>query len=384
MIPYGRQTISQDDIDAVVEVLKSDFLTQGDVGPAFEKAVCDYTGTQYGVAVNSGTSGLHVACMALGLKSGDSLWTSPITFVASANCGLYCGANIDFVDIDKNSWNIDVDLLREKLELASHNNSLPRILVVVHLAGLPADMQQIHQLSCEYGFKVIEDASHALGATYQKKSIGNCQYSDIAVFSFHPVKPITTGEGGMAVTNDEELASKMRLFAVHGITRDASLMDKASEGDWYYQQVALGYNYRLSDIHAALGLSQLKRLDDFTLTRKQIADRYHKQLSELPLKLPTRLQDRSSAFHLYSVLLTDKAKLNRQQIFKQLRDKGIGVNVHYIPVHTQPFYRAMGFKSGDFPNSEHYYANAITLPCFPALQKNEQQYVINVLSELLV
>lgn len=384
MIPYGRQSVSQDDIDAVVDVLKSDYLTQGGMVPAFEQAVCQYTGAAHGVAVNSGTSALHIACLALGLKEHDYLWTTPITFVASANCGLYCGARVDFVDINKDSWNIDTDELEKKLVAAEAEGKLPKILVVVHFAGLPADLKEISRLSRQYGFRVIEDACHALGAIYQEQPVGNSHYSDISVFSFHPVKSITCGEGGMAVTNDDDLANKMRLLASHCITRDAGLMNKEPEGDWYYQQIDLGYNYRLSDIHAALGMSQLNRLDEFIQKREAVASVYDKAFEELPLQLPVRVENTQSACHLYVVVLEDEVRLNRKQVFDELRARGIGINVHYIPVHLQPYYQGYGFKKGDFPVAEAYYGRAISLPCFPMLTDVEQQQVINAVSEVVV
>ena len=383
MIPYGKQSVSQSDIDAVVDVLKSDFLTQGHVVPAFENAICKYTGASFGVAVNSGTSALHIACLSLGLAKGDYLWTTPISFVASANCGLYCGATIDFVDIDKQTWNIDVQLLESKLQIAKKEQRLPKILVVVHMAGLPVDLEKIHELSKKYDFQIIEDACHALGATYQERPIGSCQFSDISVFSFHPVKSITTGEGGMAVTNDKVLADKMRLYSSHGITRDETLMTEVSEGGWYYEQIELGYNYRLSDIHAALGLSQLERLDEFIDERQKIAAFYNESLKALPLQLPINMDDRSSAQHLYIVLLKSENPSEHKQVYERLRSKGIGVNVHYIPIHLQPFYQTMGFKKGDYPVSETYYQKAISLPCFPGLLKSEQETVINSLAEIL-
>ena len=383
MIPYSRQSINQDDINSVVEVLKSDFLTQGKKVPAFENAICDYTGSKYGVAVNSGTSALHIACLSLGLTTGDILWTTPITFVASANCGLYCGAHVDFVDIDTSAWNIDVNCLKEKLIEADKNGHLPKVLIVVHMAGLPADMLEIHALSEQYGFGIVEDASHALGATYLGKPVGSCQYSDITVFSFHPVKSITTGEGGMAVTNNQMLANRMRLFAGHGITKNSDLMNKEPDGEWYYQQIELGYNYRLSDIHAALGISQLKRLDEFVQRRSAIASVYDSSFEQLPLQTPLKYDDRQSAYHLYPVLLEESAAVDRKQLFTKLREKGIGAHVHYIPVHAQPYYQAKGFKLGDFRNAENYYNKVISLPCFPLLKAEEQQYVIDTIKDTL-
>lgn len=383
MIPYARQSIDQSDKDAVLEVLGSDFLTQGPKVPEFENAVCGYTGASFGVAVNSCTSALHIACLALGLGKGDYLWTTPLTFVASANCGLYCGGEIDFVDIDPVTRNIDVCLLKQKLELAEKSGSLPKILVVVHFCGLPADLKEIHVLSKRYQFKVIEDASHALGATYNDNPVGNCHYSDITVFSFHPVKPVTSGEGGMAVTNDRELAQNMRLFAGHGITRDPDLMTGEPEGDWYYQQVALGYNYRMSDIHAALGVSQLKHLKPFIQARQQIAVKYDKAFECLPLQLPTVPVDRKSAYHLYSVSLDANSTFSRKQLFDKLREKGIGVQVHYIPVHLQPYYQNKGFAKGDFPQAESFYDRAMSLPCFAHMTAAEQACVIDTIKDVV-
>lgn len=381
MIPYSRQSVFQEDIDAVVDVLESNFLTQGPVVPEFEKAICEYTRAQFAVAVNSGTSALHIACLSLGLGKDDYLWTVPNTFVASANCGLYCGAQVDFVDIDAQSWNIDVEKLQEKLAIAAKSGKLPKILVVVHYAGLPADMQQIHDLSKEYGFAVIEDACHALGAFYQQEPIGRCVFSDLTVFSFHPLKSITSGEGGMAVTNDAQLAAQMKMLASHGITRDESLMEKSPDGPWYYQQLYLGYNYRMSDIHAALGLSQLKRLDNFVKKRRDVTERYNKELSKLPLQLPLSSNDRSSAHHLYPLRITTSADIQRKQLFIFLRENGIGVNVHYIPVHLQPFYRKMGFREGDFPVAEQFYQSAVSIPCYPTLTEQDQQFVIESLKQ---
>jgi UDP-4-amino-4,6-dideoxy-N-acetyl-beta-L-altrosamine transaminase len=383
VIPYGHQSLDDSDIEAVLSVLKSDFLTQGGVVPAFERAVCEYVGAKFGVATNSGTSALHIACLALELSENDILWTTPITFVASANCGLFCGARVDFVDINGNTGNIDVTKLREKLVLAEKRNRLPKVLVIVHLAGMPADLVEIQQLARQYGIRTIEDASHALGATYHNFPVGNGHFSDVTIFSFHPVKPITTAEGGMAVTNDKTLANQMRLLASHGITRDEALMDKATEGPWYYQQIALGYNYRMSDIHAALGISQLSRIDLFIEKRRQIAHRYDQNINNLPLQLPVKFADRSSGYHLYSVLLDDSLLDRRKQIFEALREKEIGVNVHYIPVHLQPYYQSLGFRAGDFPVAETYYQRALTLPCFPDLTSRQQDYVIEALHEVV-
>ena len=384
MIPYGRQNISDDDIQAVVDVLRSDFLTQGPIVSNFENAVCDYVNSKYGVAVNSGTSALHIACLSLGLTSGDWLWTTPITFVASANCGLYCGAQVDFVDIDPDSWNISIEQLTKKLKLAKKENKVPKILVAVHLCGLPCDMEDIYKLSQEYGFHVIEDACHAIGGRYQNSPIGDCQYSDITVFSFHPVKTITTGEGGMAVTNNKKLAEKMVLLRSHGITRDPELMTSTPDGPWYYQQVELGFNYRMTDLQAALGISQLKRLDQFVAKRHEIAQKYDDFLSELSLQLPNRDDDKYSGMHLYVIRVKrNQTNKTHRQIFEFLRNKGIGVNLHYIPVHTQPYYKEMGFKCGDFQEAEAYYEEAISLPMFPDLTEENIEIVVTAVSESL-
>lgn len=382
MIPYGRQSISDDDIKAVIDVLKSDYLTQGPVVPEFEKSICKYTGASYAVAVNSGTSALHIACLSLGLGKGDWLWTSSISFVASANCGIYCGARVDFIDIDPITWNISIDKLKHKLIYAKKHNKLPKIIVVVHLSGLPCDLAEIYKLSKEYGFYVIEDACHAIGSRYNNNNIGSCKYSDITVFSFHPVKVMTTGEGGMATTNIINLANKMRILRTHGITRDPDLMTHDPDGEWYYQQIDLGFNYRMTDIAAALGISQLLRLDSNIKKRHEIVRFYNKALSSLPLMLPYSDVSRYSSCHLYIVRIKNKKKLY-SEIFELLTNFGIGVNKHYIPIHTQPFYKNFGFKSGDFPESESYYREAISLPIFPDLTKKEQESVISAVSKAL-
>ena len=385
MIPYGRQEITQADIDAVIEVLQSDFLTQGPAVPKFEQAIARHCDAKHVVAVNSATSALHIACLALGLGEGDYLWTTPVTFVASANCGLYCGAKIDFVDIDPNTYNMSVEALTEKLEKAKQSNTLPKIVIPVHLCGQMCEMQAIHALSLKYGFRIIEDASHAIGGRYQGKPTGNCQYSDITVFSFHPVKIITTGEGGIALTNDAELAQKMGLLRSHGVTRDEELMTESSHGGWYYQQIDLGFNYRMTDMQAALGLSQLDRLDGYVESRHQIAARYNALLSELPLVTPWQHPDSYSGLHLYVIRLKlDSISKTHQQVFDALRESGIGVNLHYIPVHTQPYYQQMGFKSGAFPEAEKYYSEAISLPMFPALREQDQNTVVETLKLVLV
>lgn len=384
MIPYGRQDISQSDIDAVVEVLKSDFLTQGPKVPAFEDAIAAYCHAKYGVAVNSATSALHLACLSLELGQGDYLWTSPITFVASANCALYCGANIDFVDIDPVTYNLCPKALREKLEQADKQGRLPKVVVAVHLCGQPCDMKAIHQLALEYGFRVIEDASHAIGGKYAGEPIGCGSYSDITVFSFHPVKIITSAEGGMAVTNNEALAESMALLRSHGITRDKDLMTHAPDGPWYYQQIALGFNYRMTELQAALGLSQLDKLDKFVSQRHALARRYGDLLSGFPIITPWQHPDSYSGFHLYVIRLdSDNQNCSQLKVFNSLRSQGIGVNLHYIPVHTQPYYEGMGFQRGQFPHAESYYQTAISLPMYPGLTEQNQNQVVQALSVAL-
>lgn len=383
-IPYGRQDISEADIQAVVDVLRSDFLTQGPAVPAFEQAVSDYCGAQHAVAVNSATSALHIACLALGIGKGDVVWTSPITFVASANCALYCGAGVDFVDIDPRTYNLSVEQLQIKLEQARQQNRLPKVVIPVHLCGQPCEMERIHQLSQEFGFKIIEDASHAIGGKYQNEPIGSCRYSDITVFSFHPVKIITTAEGGIAVTNHADLAEKMALLRSHGITRDPAQMTHESDGAWYYQQVDLGFNYRMTDMQAALGLSQMQRLDVFVQRRHELAQRYNELLAHLPLTLPWQHPDGYSGLHLYVIRLQlDAIKLTHREVFDALRQQGIGVNLHYIPVHTQPYYQAMGFKDRSFPESERYYQEAISLPMFSAMTDEQQTSVFKSVNSIL-
>lgn len=383
MIPYGRQDIQQSDIDAVIEVLNSEFLTQGPKVAEFEQAVAHYCHTKYGVAVNSATSALHIACMALGLGTNDWLWTTPITFVASANCALYCNAKVDFVDIDPITCNMSIAALAAKLVQAENDNQLPKIVIPVHLAGQSCDMQKIYELSQRYGFKIIEDASHAIGGSYQNQKIGSCQYSDITVFSFHPVKIITTGEGGMAMTNDPKIAEKLTLLRSHGITRDKNLINHDNE-PWYYEQHELGYNYRMTDIAATLGISQLKRLDKYVSQRHAIAHRYNETLADLPFTLPYQADVNHSAYHLYIIRLNlQEIVLSRLEVFNQLRAAGISVNVHYIPIHTQPYYKDnFGFKEGDFANAEQYYAEAISLPMYPTLKADEQDYVIEQLTQV--
>lgn len=381
MIPYGRQEITPEDIDAVVSVLRSDFLTQGPKVPEFERAVARYCGAAHGVAANSATSALHMACMALGLRPGDRLWTSPITFVASANCGLYCGAIVEFVDVDPDTWNLDPAALAAKLEMARRHGTLPNILVAVHFAGQSCDMRAIHALSLEYGFRIVEDASHAVGGRYLGDAVGNCRYSDITVFSFHPVKIVTTVEGGIAMTNDDKLAASMALFRSHGVTRDPDQMERASEGAWYYEQVTLGYNYRLTDVQAALGLSQLSRIDRYVSRRRQLADRYESLLRGLPVQLQKQHADAFSAFHLFVIRLHfEQATWTRRSVFDAMREMGVGVNVHYIPVYDQPFFRAVGgFARDACPNADDYYAGALSLPLYPALTESEQDHVVAAL-----
>lgn len=384
MIPYGRQDITQADIDAVVEVLRSDFLTQGPMVPRFEQSVAGHVGARHALAVNSATSALHIACLALGLGQGDWLWTSPITFVASANCALYCGAQVDFVDIDPRTYNMSAEALAAKLEVAEREGRLPKIVVAVHLCGQPCDMQAIAELAQRYGFKVIEDASHAIGGKYRGEFIGNCRYSDITVFSFHPVKIITTAEGGMALTNDAALAESMALLRSHGITRDPQQMTHAADGPWYYQQIGLGFNYRMTELQAALGVSQMERLDQYVARRHRLAERYDRLLAGLPVVTPWQHPDSYSGLHLYVVRLQlDALRTTHAQVFAALREQGIGVNLHYIPVHTQPYYQRMGFRAGDFPQAERYYAEAISLPMFQTMTEEQQDAVVMALKKAL-
>ena len=383
-IPYGRQTISQDDIESVVEVLKSDFLTQGPVVPAFEAAVLTHCGASHAVAVNSATSALHIACLALGVGDGDIVWTSPITFVASANCARYCGAAVDFVDIDPVTFNMCPERLKEKLEQAAAEGRLPKVVVPVHMTGHPCDMAAIAALARSYGFAIIEDASHAIGARYRESTIGDCAYSDITVFSFHPVKIITTAEGGLATTNSPDLAHKMEMLRSHGISRDPSLWERHSEGAWYYEQGCLGYNYRLTEMQAALGVSQLDRLDQWLRRRHELADLYDAKLADLPLILPVRQNESYSALHLY-VVQVDPAgtSVTRRALFDGLRAAEIGVNVHYIPVHMQPDFMRLGFSEGQFPASERYYSRCISLPMFAGLTDAQLDAVVGNIRALL-
>ena len=383
MIPYGRQDITQADIDAVVSVLKSDFLTQGPVVPEFERAVAKKVNAKYAVAVNSATSALHIACLALGLEKGDWLWTSPITFVASANCALYCGAQVDFVDIDPRTYNLCPQELEKKLIVAEREGLLPKIVIPVHLAGQSCDMQAIHILAKKYHFKIIEDASHAIGGRYQGKYVGDCQYSDITIFSFHPVKIITTGEGGMAVTNDESLASKMRLLRSHGITKEVSEMTREPDGPWYYEQIDLGFNYRMTDIQAALGLSQLSRLDNFIALRHEISHQYQSLLADLPVSLPYMMSDTFSSLHLYIVQIQveDNVNVNHKQLFEYTKSHGVGVALHYIPVYRHPYYLKFSYVPSDYPNAENYYSRAISLPIYSHLQAKEIQIICGVIED---
>lgn len=380
-IPYGRQDINQADIDAVVAVLRADFLTQGPAVPAFEKAVADHCGAQHAVAVNSATSALHIACLALGVGSGDSVWTTPITFVASANCALYCGATVDFIDIDPRTYNLSVERLAEKLALAEKAGKLPKVVIPVHLCGQPCDMAGIHALSRQYGFRIIEDASHAIGGKYKGEPIGNGRYSDITVFSFHPVKIITTGEGGMAMTNDATLAKHMRLLRSHGITSTpADMQPRSTQEIWNYQQIDLGFNYRMTDIQAALGLSQMQRLDEFTAQRHAIAKRYDQVLSALPVLPPWQHADSYSGYHLYVLRLKlDEINKTQRQVYDALRAVGILVNLHYIPVYRQPHYEQMGFSVGYCPQAERFYSEVISIPMYPALTWAQQDIVVQAL-----
>ncbi|HVX76399.1 MAG TPA: UDP-4-amino-4,6-dideoxy-N-acetyl-beta-L-altrosamine transaminase [Bradyrhizobium sp.] len=392
MIPYGRQDISPEDIDAVTQVLRSDWLTQGQAGPQFEQAMASYCGARSAVAASNATAALHIACLALDLGPGDHLWTTPNTFVASANCALYCGAEVDFVDVDSRTYNMSVSALAEKLERAESQGRLPKIVVPVHFAGQSCEMKDIRSLAARYGFRIIEDASHAVGGEYCGHKIGACEYSDIAIFSFHPVKIITTGEGGMALTNDPKLAERLAYLRTHGIVRRAQWTDEDGAprlneeryGPWYYEQIELGLNYRMTDIQAALGHSQLGRLDSFVSRRRELAARYDRLLANLPVTCPWQHPDTNSAWHLYVIRLhRNDIKLSRRQVFDALRAAGIGVNVHYIPVHTQPYYRRLGFETGMFPAAESYYEDAITLPLFSKMTNDEQDTVVAALEKIL-
>jgi UDP-4-amino-4,6-dideoxy-N-acetyl-beta-L-altrosamine transaminase len=398
MIPYGRQDISEKDIDAVTEVLRSDWLTQGQAGPRFEQAMAAYCGSRSAIAVANATAALHIACLALDLGPGDMLWTTPNTFVASANCALYCGAGVDFVDIDPRTYNMSVAALAEKLEVAASRGQLPKIVVPVHFAGQSCEMREIRALADRYGFRIIEDASHAVGGEYLRGKVGSCDYADTAIFSFHPVKIITTGEGGMALTNDSRLAERLGYLRTHGIIRPAQRpeepqgtsgtgeerVNEERDGPWMYEQIELGLNYRMTDIQSALGASQLARLDPFVARRRELAARYDMLLAKLPLTCPWQHPDTNSAWHLYVIRLhRNEIKLSRRQVFDALRAAGIGVNVHYIPVHTQPYYRKLGFQTGMFPEAESYYEDAITLPLFSRMTDDEQDTVVAALQKIL-
>jgi len=376
-IPYGRQNITKEDIQAVSEVLQSDFLTQGPMVPKFEAAIAQYCNVKYAFAVNSATSALHIACLALGVQPKDRVWTSPISFVASANCALYCGAEVDFVDIDSKTWNMCPQKLEQKLIQARKDGLLPKVVIPVHLCGQSCDMQAIHKLSKEYGFSIIEDASHAIGGKYQGKQIGNCEYSQITVFSFHPVKIITTGEGGMAVTNDAEIGAKIARLRSHGITRDTQTMTKDPDGPWYYEQIELGYNYRMTDIQGALGLSQFKKLDEFVAERHKIAEIYDNLFKDINIVTPYNDEKNYSAYHLYVVRVKlDQTNITHKEMFIRLRDNGIGVNLHYIPIYKQPFYAKMGYKPTEYPEAEKYYSEAISLPIYPGLTASQQKEIV--------
>ena len=382
MIFYGKQSIDENDIDAVVEVLKSDFLTQGPAIEKFEKCVAEYCGAKYGVAVTSATAALHISCLSAGLGKDDILWTSPITFTASANCGRYCGADVDFVDIDPSTYNMSIAELEKKLQAAEIK---PRVVVPVHLAGQSCEMDKIYKLSQKYGFKVIEDASHAIGADYKETKVGCCKYSDMTVFSFHPVKIVTTGEGGMVLTNDKDLYEKLVLYRSHGITRDPKLMTGTADGPWYYQQIDLGFNYRMTDMQAALGYSQMQKVNEFVSKRRYLAKRYNELLKNINgIQLPDQNEDTKSSWHLY-VVRVDFSKISKtkNQIFAEMKEKGICLNLHYIPVHTQPYYENLGFKGGDFPNSEKYYEEAFTLPLYYSLTDEQQDHIVKSLVEVL-
>jgi UDP-4-amino-4,6-dideoxy-N-acetyl-beta-L-altrosamine transaminase len=384
MIPYGNHTISQDDINAVVEVLQSSNLTQGPRPLKFEELTAAYCGAQFAISANSATSCLHIACLALGLGKGDLLWTSTNTFVASANCARYCGADVDLVDIDPQTYNMSVDALEEKLIRAKREGRLPKIVVPVHFAGLSCDMKRIKKLSEEYGFFIIEDASHAVGAKYLGQPVGSCQYSDIAVFSFHPVKIITSGEGGMCLTNNQLWAEKMKLFKNHGINRTPELLMKGIEGAWYFEQIELGYNFRMTDIHAALGISQLKRLDEFVTKRRKIADWYGENLKDFSLTRPVESDGCYSSYHLYVVQLEiEELKRKFIDIFSMMRAQGVEVGKHYIPIYMHPYYRDLGLKAENFPNTVRYYQRSLTLPIYPDLSVEDLKTVLKVLRSVL-
>ena len=385
MIPYSRQNISEDDIEAVIKVLKSEFLTNGPIVNQFEIACSHNFKVKYCTSMNSATSALHVACLSLGLKKNDIVWTTPNTFVASANCALYCGAKIDFVDINSETNLIDIQLLSKKLDKAEKANKLPKIIIPVHLTGQPTNQEDIYKLSKKYNFKIIEDASHSMGAIRNKEPVGTCKWSDITIFSFHPVKIITTGEGGMILTNNVDVNHKAKLFRTSGITREKSYFDNKNLGPWYYEQLVLGYNYKMTDIQAALGMSQLKRLDAFVNERNEIAKSYNDELINLPIKLPFIMKENYSSFHLYVIRLEiDKIKITHKEVHQKLIEKGISVNLHYFPVHLHPFYQKLGFKNGMFPESEKYAEQAISIPIFPGLSNIDQEYIIKTLRKILI
>ncbi len=383
-IPYGRQNINDDDIQAVITTLKSDNITQGPVVPAFESEIKAYCGASHSVAVNSATSALHLACLALDVGPGDIVWTSPITFVASANCALYCGATVDFIDIDPLTYNLSEEKLEEKLVLAEKEGKLPKVVIPVHLAGQSCNMKEISKLAQRYGFNVIEDASHAIGGSYLGKKVGCCEFSDIAVFSFHPVKIITTAEGGIATTNSTEIANKLRLLRSHGITKEPEFMINPSEGPWYYEQQLLGFNYRMTDIHAALGISQMNRLDQFVSNRHRIIERYNSSLANLPVRTPWQNPNCYSASHLYIIRLElENIKLSHREVFEFFRDNGIGVALHYMPVYRQIYYKNLGFCQDACLEAEKYYSEAISLPMYPDLSEEDQKRVVDVLSSAI-
>ena len=384
MIPYGRQDINDADVLAVLEVLRSDFLTQGPAVPEFEASVSALCGATHSVAFNSATSALHAACLALGLGKGDRLWTAPNTFVASANCGLYCGAEVDFVDIDAATWNMSVAKLEEKLVNASRKGGLPKVVVPVHFAGQPTEQEKIYALAQKYGFKIIEDASHSIGGSRDGEPTGSCRWSDITVFSFHPVKIITTGEGGLALSNDAQLADRMRLIRSHGITRETAKMETRDPPSWQYEQQLLGFNYRMTDLQAALGLSQLSRLRQYVEIRNALAQQYQKALADVPLQLPIVSEENYSAYHLYVVRLKlAEIQKTHRDIFEEMRSRGVGVNLHYAPVYLQPYYRELGFEPGLCPEAERYAGEAITLPLYPKMTHSEQSHVIQTIREVL-